>query len=94
VKRPFLFVMALACACLVAEIGLRLIGYPAMGVAKRYDMGPWGMWHGARVSVYQLWNRVKRNNPDLAKTRKRQWFDSDFIKLTFVFVTIAWWLFI
>ena len=44
-KRPFLFVIALACACVVAEIGVRLIGYPTAGIAKRYDMGRWGLLH-------------------------------------------------
>ena len=63
--RPFLFVLALACACLVAEFALRLIGYPALGAARRYDMGRWGL-HDLREPYSRYWS-VEAGNKVFAR---------------------------
>jgi alginate O-acetyltransferase complex protein AlgI len=54
----------------------------------------WGMWHGAGLAVYQIWNNYKRKNKKLSALTKTKWFNVLSIIFTFLFVTAGWLLFI
>ena len=54
----------------------------------------WGIWHGAGLSAYQMWNRYKRNHRKLSRISKTIWFNAVSIVFTFIFVSIGWWLFL
>jgi len=53
----------------------------------------WGMWHGAGIAVYQLWNQYKRKNKQLAKALKANVYGYIATLITYSFVTIGWWWF-
>jgi alginate O-acetyltransferase complex protein AlgI len=50
----------------------------------------WGIWHGIGLSVYQVWNNIKRKNKRLAEISDELWFNYAAIFSTFVFVTVGW----
>ena len=50
----------------------------------------WGMWHGIGLSIYQVWNNIKRKNKGLAEISKQLWFNYAAVFSTFIFVTIGW----
>lgn len=54
----------------------------------------WGTWHGAGLSIFQVWSNYKRKHKKLSELSKKRWFNVISIIFTFIFVTLGWWLFI
>jgi alginate O-acetyltransferase complex protein AlgI len=54
----------------------------------------WGLWHGAGISLLQIWNRIKRKKKNIIKITNQPWFTFLSILITFTFVCIGWVLFI
>jgi len=50
----------------------------------------WGCWHGAGISLLQMWNHYKRKHMWAASLAKAWWFNIASTTMTFVFVTIGW----
>ena len=53
----------------------------------------WGLYHGAGISVYQLWNTFKRKRKNLKKFTDTKLFNSVAVLVTFAFVTLGWLFF-
>jgi alginate O-acetyltransferase complex protein AlgI len=53
----------------------------------------WGLYHGAGISVYQLWNQFKKKRKGLRKLTDTKIFNSLAVVITFIFVTIGWLFF-
>jgi D-alanyl-lipoteichoic acid acyltransferase DltB (MBOAT superfamily) len=53
----------------------------------------WGLYHGAGISVYQLWNMFKKKRKKLKVFTESKWFNSFAVIITFIFVTIGWMFF-
>lgn len=50
----------------------------------------WGAYHGAGISVFQLYTQLKRKNKLMFAFTNKPWFNVVSIIITFVFVTIGW----
>jgi len=53
----------------------------------------WGLYHGAGISVYQIWNQFKKKRKGLKKFTETKLINSIAVVVTFVFVTIGWLFF-
>ncbi len=53
----------------------------------------WGLYHGAGISVYQMWNMFKKKKKKLKKFTNTKLFNAFAVLVTFVFVTIGWLFF-
>lgn len=53
----------------------------------------WGMYHGAGLSVFQVWGMWKRKNKKLKKITETKLFNIFSVIITFIFVTIGWIIF-
>lgn len=53
----------------------------------------WGLYHGAGISVYQVWNQYKRKRRNIRKLSEAKYFTVISVFVTFVFVTIGWMFF-
>lgn len=53
----------------------------------------WGVWHGAGLSILQLWNQYKRKHKGFAKATRTEWFSYAALAINFIFVTLGWWWF-
>jgi D-alanyl-lipoteichoic acid acyltransferase DltB (MBOAT superfamily) len=54
----------------------------------------WGIWHGAGISVYQIFHYYKKKNKISFKFENTVLFKHVSIVFTFIFVTIGWWWFL
>ncbi|MDD5362403.1 MAG: hypothetical protein PHN88_09740 [Ignavibacteria bacterium] len=67
----------------------------AMGICGLWH-GPalhfllWGLCHGFGLFAYQVWVRIKRKQPALARLSKTKWFNAASIVFTFLYVTMCW----
>jgi alginate O-acetyltransferase complex protein AlgI len=50
----------------------------------------WGLWHGAGIVVFQIWNSSKRKNKRLSMLSRERWFEYASILFTFAYVTFGW----
>lgn len=71
----------------------------AMGICGLWHGGAWhflfwGVWHGAGLAIFQVWQNHKRKHPGLAKLAGQPWFNLVSVLITFLFVTTGWLLFI
>jgi len=71
----------------------------AMGICGLWHGGAWhfllwGVWHGAGLALFQVWQNHKRKHPGLAKLAGQPWFNLVSVLITFLFVTTGWLLFI
>jgi D-alanyl-lipoteichoic acid acyltransferase DltB (MBOAT superfamily) len=53
----------------------------------------WGLYHGAGISVYQLWNQFKKKRKVLKNFTETKIFNAFAVLITFVFVTMGWLFF-
>jgi D-alanyl-lipoteichoic acid acyltransferase DltB (MBOAT superfamily) len=53
----------------------------------------WGLFHGAGISIYQLWSTFKRKRKGLKKITEAKVFNYLAVIITFIFVTIGWLFF-
>lgn len=53
----------------------------------------WGLYHGAGISVYQIWNQYKRKRRNVKKFSETKLFTAISLIVTFAFVTIGWMFF-
>jgi alginate O-acetyltransferase complex protein AlgI len=53
----------------------------------------WGLYHGAGISVFQLWTMFKKKRKRLKKFTDTKIFNSLAVIVTFAFVTIGWLFF-
>jgi len=53
----------------------------------------WGLYHGAGISVYQLWALFKKKRKKLKRFTETKLFNSLAVLITFIFVTIGWLFF-
>jgi D-alanyl-lipoteichoic acid acyltransferase DltB (MBOAT superfamily) len=53
----------------------------------------WGLYHGAGISIYQLWNLFKKKRKRLKRFTETKLFNSFAVVITFIFVTIGWLFF-
>jgi len=51
----------------------------------------WGLWHGVGISIYQVWQNLKKNNDKLQKITCGSVYKCFSTLITFLFVTIGWW---
>jgi len=77
---------------------LVLVPIIAMGICgmwhgAQFHFLVWGVWHGAGIAAYQVWNQFKRKNKGVSKFSSKPVFDYLAILITFIFVTVGWLFF-
>lgn len=69
------------------------MGICGMWHGSELKFAVWGMYHGAGLSIFQLWSIWKRKNKSLKRITETKIFNLFSILITFLFVTFGWLFF-